>query len=354
MWRFKCKEVLIFVLLLICCLEVVELAIDERLKDDFFHIYKNVAIETRDIQNQPVTEDKVTFYLYTHENPKEFTAIDKDNLERFRNTTNQIVFLIHGWTNSRESEWLEDLKNAFLIRDKDCFVVIVDWKEPANQFYYVSSINTYDVSKFIADLLVNSWKNYGVDKSNFLLVGHSLGGQICGFVGKQFRKQTLHTLPRIVALDPAGPLFTTRPITKRLNKDDADVVEVVHTDGGTFGFQDALGTIDFFVNGGSSQPGCKQIDLANLFGSIEEPLMCDHRRAWAYFTEAVLNPTALVAQKCANWGQYKINYCDKETVPMGDLNTTLTGSFYLDTNKERPYSKKSSNSLLDLSRLLTG
>ena len=54
-----------------------ELAIDERLKDDFFYIYKNGAIITRDtIQNKPVTEDKVTFYLYTNENPKEFTAID--------------------------------------------------------------------------------------------------------------------------------------------------------------------------------------------------------------------------------------------------------------------------------------
>lgn len=68
-----------------------------------------------------------------------------DNLERFRNKTNQIVFLIHGWTNSRESSWLEDLKNAFLVRDKDSIVIIVDWKEPANQLYYVSSINTYDV-----------------------------------------------------------------------------------------------------------------------------------------------------------------------------------------------------------------
>lgn len=56
---------------------VVELALDERLRDDFFHIYKNAAIETRDIQNKPVTEDQVTFYLYTGENPTEFTAIDK-------------------------------------------------------------------------------------------------------------------------------------------------------------------------------------------------------------------------------------------------------------------------------------
>ncbi|XP_050315533.1 phospholipase A1-like [Anthonomus grandis grandis] len=339
------------VFLVACLIQVVELAVEDRLKDDFFHIYKNAAIETRDIQNNPVTEDKVTFYLYTSENPEEFTAIDKDNLERFRNTTNEIVFLIHGWTNSRDSPWLNDMKNAFLIRNKDCYVIIVDWQEPANQFYYVSSINTYDVSKFITNLLTNLYKNYGVDKKQFLLVGHSLGGQITGFVGKLFKKATLETLPRIIALDPAGPLFTSRPVDKRLNKNDADVVEVIHTDGGTFGFDDACGTIDFFVNGGSSQPGCKKIDLADPLGSFKDPLMCDHQRAYAYFIEALLNPTDLVAQKCSNWAQFKVNYCDKETVPLGDLNTTLTGRFYLETNKEKPYTRKTGGGF-SLSRLL--
>lgn len=64
-------------------------------------------------------------------------------------------------------------------------------------------------------------------------------------------------------------------MTKRLNKDDADVVEVLHTDGGTFGFKDACGTIDFFANGGSSQPGCKQIDLADPLRSLDDPGKCD-------------------------------------------------------------------------------
>lgn len=116
-------------------------------------------------------------------------------------------------------------------------------------------------AKFIADLIVNLNKNHNVDLNNVLLVGHSLGGQMTGFVGKHIYKMTGRKLPRIVALDPAGPLFVERPDDKRLNKDDAEIVEVIHTDGGTFGFKDATGTIDFFPNGGTSQPGCKSIDL---------------------------------------------------------------------------------------------
>lgn len=80
-------------------------------------------------------------------------------------------------------------------------------------------------------------------------------------------------------------------------------------------------------------------------------MLCDHHRAYEYFIEAVLNPTDFVAKKCSNWAQYKINYCDKETVPMGDLTTNLTGSFYLDTNKEKPYSKKVTSGF-SLSKLL--
>lgn len=68
-------------------------------------------------------------------------------------------------------------------------------------------------------------------------------------------------------------------------------------------------------------------------------MLCDHYRAYEYFTEAVLNPTGFVAKKCNNWDQFKINHCDKETVPMGNLTTNLTGNFYLDTNKQKPYSK---------------
>lgn len=125
------------------------------------------------------------------------------------------------------------------------------------------------LAKFIANLIVDLNKNHRVSLDNILLVGHSLGGQITGFVGKHVYKHTGQKLPRIIALDPAGPLFVQRPDDKRLNKDDAEVVEVIHSDGGTFGFKDATGTIDFFPNGGSSQPGCTRIDLVDITSFID-------------------------------------------------------------------------------------
>lgn len=47
--------------------------------------------------------------------------------------------------------------------------------------------------------------------------------------------------------------------TGRLSYNDAKFVDVIHTDGGIFGYPWALGHADFFPNGGTPlQPGCVQ------------------------------------------------------------------------------------------------
>lgn len=92
------------------------------------------------------------------------------------------------------------------------------------------------------------------------IIGHSLGGQAAGFVGKYIKKMTNgKQIARITGLDPARPLFETyvNNPSKHLDKSDAQFVDIVHTDGGVFGFSSAIGTVDFFPNGGKRhQPGC--------------------------------------------------------------------------------------------------
>lgn len=38
----------------------------------------------------------------------------------------------------------------------------------------------------------------------------------------------------MTGLDPADPLFTGKPINRRLNRDDATFVDVIHTDATEF------------------------------------------------------------------------------------------------------------------------
>lgn len=126
-------------------------SLEAHLKADFFSIYKHAAINTRELKDEPVTPEKVTYYLFTKDNLDQYVKLTKNNLNLLDNK--KIVFLIHGWTNSRDVEWYEDLKNAFLVGYKDYHVVQVDWREPARQYYYVSSVNTYDVGKHESDTL---------------------------------------------------------------------------------------------------------------------------------------------------------------------------------------------------------
>lgn len=61
-----------------------------------------------------------------------------------------------------------------------------------------------------------------------------------------------------------------------LTTTDAEFVDVIHTDGGVFGFPVALGHVDFFPNGGFPlQPGCDVRELlrTNLIARFGECVM---------------------------------------------------------------------------------
>ena len=61
-------------------------------------------------------------------------------------------------------------------------------------------------------------------------------------------------------LDPAGPFFANEHKDVRLDATDADFVDVIHTDSDFCGLPQMSGHIDFYVNGGETQPyGCTDL-----------------------------------------------------------------------------------------------
>ncbi|GFT65658.1 pancreatic lipase-related protein 2, partial [Nephila pilipes] len=95
----------------------------------------------------------------------------------------------------------------------------------------------------------------GLKNEDVYLVGHSLGTHVAGKVGQKFK------VHRITALDPAGVMYTKEiPLSERLDKSDADIVDAIHTNGGRglpyLGLSFPIGHFDFYVNGGILQPSC--------------------------------------------------------------------------------------------------
>ena len=96
----------------------------------------------------------------------------------------------------------------------------------------------------------------------------------------------------LIALDPAKPWFDFTKPENKINKDDAKIVDVIHTNmgwlwEGSVALFEQLGDLDFYPNGGEHQPGCDEICvgiLCSQFGLWEIFTGgCSHSRAVSYF-----------------------------------------------------------------------
>lgn len=112
------------------------------------------------------------------------------------------------------------------------------------------------------------------------------------------------------ALDPAGLFFTGMPTGARLHRTDAVFVDVVHTNGGSplnsFGMSQAIGTVDFYVNGGSTQPPC--FEKGTSLGKQEEqPILVNSSAIWFYEVGAAHGRGFKKSSGEKNWGIMSLN-----------------------------------------------
>lgn len=133
----------------------------------------------------------------------------------------------------------------------------------------------------------------------------------------------------IKGLDPALPLFNNyENLADRLDPSDAQHVQVIHTNGGLLGYQLPLGHADFYPNGGQNQKGC-----TDAFG------LCSHIRVYLYFAES-LRSGKFLSHYCDDFEKYLSGDClynDYAHMGGNNLDTDASGSYYLETNQQKPY-----------------
>ena len=201
--------------------------------------------------------EDITFWCSNQQRQEQIkTMVNDSSLESKVNLDKPFTFIVHGWTASGDSIWI---KNATLSYWEfvDTNVCVVDWNRLSHYEYNIAALrNTKIVGKFIAEF-IKGLVARKVDYEDITVVGHSLGGQIAGYVGAALDGK----LGTIFGLDPAGPSFT-HPIlhgpSERLDSSDAKFVQVIFTTKGLMGSSVDCGHQNFFPNRGKFlQPGCE-------------------------------------------------------------------------------------------------
>jgi len=310
--------------------------------------------------------DSIKFYLWTKQNPydeslpdrgaEKFTAYNVNGSKEF-SVGRKTKMFIHGFV-SDGIGFSKDFVDAYIKMDSDYNYIGMDWQKLAGVHLdvYATSAGNIRLAAAHAALFLSSWvDHYQVPAEDIHLIGHSLGAQVAARLGKIFNEAQHHgTIGRISGLDPAGPLFVDDVLDDYcLTKTDAKFVDVIHTNGaqyrpfvirGYFGNLNPMGDVDFFVNGGSWQPGCWNL-IPQAYGA------CSHGRSVEVYVESITNRKAFGAKYCTSmsrceWGTtdggeviHMGEYCLDDIEDPESVAPEKGGWFYLATNDHSPYSK---------------
>jgi len=274
--------------------------------------------------------------LYTSYSYKLESLADIVHNPQFNKSLPTVVY-IHGYLGDGEfDESVMAVRSAYRNRNNQNFIAI-DWSAFSHFTSSIPYLGNIDKLRLICEgiaLQLELIRTQGCScYKNFYLVGHSLGGQCAGLIGRHLKKISNNNfvISRIYALDPAGPGFETKNnvlLPKRydcISKDDAEYVQIMHTNGNRYGVNSSVGHSDFYPNGGMNQPGCKDDS-------------CSHQFAWIFYQQSVKGEAEFLARECDSYENFENGNCDSNEVSfMGySSNGTLPmGTYFLRTHPNR-------------------
>nr|XP_028582763.1 LOW QUALITY PROTEIN: lipase member H-A-like [Podarcis muralis] len=248
------------------------------------------------------TDVKVQLLLHTRRNQNCAEILSENNLtaSTHLNLTKQTIIIIHGYRlTGSPPVWIDEIKEL-LLKKEDSNVITVDWNRGATTVYYPSAVKNAKTVVGILNNLIDQMLANGASLDSVYMIGVSLGAHIAGFVGKAYNGK----IRRITGLDPAGPSFTGKLPSERLDHTDAQFVDVIHTDIDALGYREPLGNIDFYPNGGTDQPGCPK----TIFSGTQY-LKCDHQRSVFLYMASLKQNCNVTGYPCDSYVNYRNGKC---------------------------------------------
>lgn len=246
---------------------------------------------TSSIQLCPNQDPKkvVKFFLYDDSNNRdgyrEIRWDDGNSIRQIRmNGHRRVKMYIHGYRGNAFEKKPQLIKNVYLREFRNQPVILVDWgpmaDESLDSYDYVANYAVPKVATHVRRFISNMRSNGVISSMDQLhLIGHSLGGQMCGLIGQQVRdNHGGQKLGRISALDPAGPEYWDKEENRRIDAVDANFVDAIHTSA-SLGYYDRVAHADFFANP----------NRGNQPGECDEwpPNRCNHNKAVNFFAKSI-------------------------------------------------------------------
>ena len=223
---------------------------------------------------------KIKFYLYTRrtqESGEEINVLSPESLWNSHwNPVHPVKVIIHGeWRTfpfssrfklfqkksfqgfggGRDLTPSPDLRKAYFSVG-DYNILIVDYG-PAVREPCLSQI---DWSPRFASLCVAQLIKYisrhprGVAPDYMHFIGYSVGAHMSGLVANYLKPEE-GKIGRITGLDPTIFVYAGSNNSRDLDPSDAHFVDILHSSAGILGQWHNGGHADFYINGGTSQPG---------------------------------------------------------------------------------------------------
>lgn len=148
----------------------------------------------------------------------------------------QTKLLVHGW-NSDCLEFSRPFVKAYFsnVNMSSVNIISIDWSALASwDNYFVAASNSIRVGKLAGQVLGVEIliKALGQDPLDIHAIGHSAGAHLAGQFGRAITDESVNKIGRITALDPAKPWFDMPPESNKISRDDAIMVDVIHTNSG--------------------------------------------------------------------------------------------------------------------------
>lgn len=291
-------------------------------------------------RNERAMNNDVHFYLFSKLNPLKGHMITCDNEEdedqsrskSYFNINHPTRFIIHDWKEDYKQKSVTKIKKAWLSRGS-YNIIAVDWPQACVFLYPTARKAVYEVGNDVATMIRCLQQKYDMSMDTLHVIGFGLGAHVAGHAGKIIGEREVHT---IIGLDPSKFLFKYSERNERLSDTDAYYVEVVHTNGDFLGFREPIGTSDFYVNGGMSQPCCDILSFDT----------CSHDRAVIYYTEAITIKNYGSLQ-CRDFKKAIQRDCgrtfSKVRIGSSKNSARAEGSYYVPIHSHSPYGMKKFN-----------